>query len=205
MKKTLYVYRHGNTDFNKKGIFQGSRINSSLNDLGREQAKRFFEKYQHLPFEVVLTSRQDRAIQTAQPFLSAGIPHEIHSGLQEMNWGSLEGRPLTSQDRREVAKINLDWKEGRLESKWPNGDSALDMQLRLRSLLTHIEQRPEQLLLLCTHARTMKCLASLVYFGEVGQSEEFHTSNTGLYILELDTDNHERPYHFLKENDTSHL
>lgn len=205
MKKTLYVYRHGNTDFNKKGIFQGSRINSSLNDLGREQAKRFFEKYQHLPFEVVLTSRQDRAIQTAQPFLSAGIPHEIHSGLQEMNWGSLEGRPLTSQDRREVAKINLDWKEGRLESKWPDGDSALDMQHRLLVLLEHIKQRPEELMLLCTHARTMKCLASLVYHGDVGQSEEFHISNTGLYVLELDTDNLIQPYRFLTVNDTSHL
>jgi probable phosphoglycerate mutase len=32
-KKTIYLIRHGQTDFNKQGIVQGSGVDSSLNDV----------------------------------------------------------------------------------------------------------------------------------------------------------------------------
>ena len=36
MEKWIYIIRHGETDYNKAGMVQGSGIDSDLNDLGRK-------------------------------------------------------------------------------------------------------------------------------------------------------------------------
>ncbi len=38
--KHLYIVRHGETDFNLKGIIQGRLIDADLNETGQNQAKR---------------------------------------------------------------------------------------------------------------------------------------------------------------------
>ena len=46
--KEIYFIRHGQTDENSLGIRQGSEINSELNELGRQQAKKsgkYLKKY----------------------------------------------------------------------------------------------------------------------------------------------------------------
>ncbi|MEM6877731.1 MAG: histidine phosphatase family protein, partial [Bacteroidota bacterium] len=35
LKQTVYIVRHGQTDYNLRGIVQGSGVDSSLNDTGR--------------------------------------------------------------------------------------------------------------------------------------------------------------------------
>ena len=50
MKKRLFLVRHGQTDFNLKGIIQGGGVDSSINEKGREQAQAFFEKYKNEDF-----------------------------------------------------------------------------------------------------------------------------------------------------------
>lgn len=38
MKKNLYIFRHGQTDFNLHNIWQGCQCNPDLNETGRRQA-----------------------------------------------------------------------------------------------------------------------------------------------------------------------
>ncbi|MFW5879460.1 MAG: histidine phosphatase family protein, partial [bacterium] len=56
MLKTIYLIRHGQTDYNKKGIVQGSGIDASLNDLGRQQAEAFYDAYRNMPFDKIYIS-----------------------------------------------------------------------------------------------------------------------------------------------------
>ena len=51
MTKKIYITRHGQTDFNKKGIVQGSGVDSDLNETGRLQAEAFFKKFKDHPFD----------------------------------------------------------------------------------------------------------------------------------------------------------
>jgi bisphosphoglycerate-dependent phosphoglycerate mutase len=39
--KDIYLIRHGETDYNRLGVVQGSGIDADLNDLGRRQAQAF--------------------------------------------------------------------------------------------------------------------------------------------------------------------
>ncbi|HMR56571.1 MAG TPA: histidine phosphatase family protein, partial [Cyclobacteriaceae bacterium] len=54
--KKIYLIRHGQTDFNLKGIVQGSGVDSSLNDRGRAQAEAFYETYKNIAFDKIYTS-----------------------------------------------------------------------------------------------------------------------------------------------------
>jgi len=73
MKKIIYIVRHGETDFNRKGIVQGGGVDAPLNELGRQQAQAFYDIYKDVLFEIVLTSKLQRTHQTVQPFLEMGL------------------------------------------------------------------------------------------------------------------------------------
>ncbi|MBT8326099.1 MAG: histidine phosphatase family protein, partial [Bacteroidia bacterium] len=90
-KKTIYIIRHGETDYNKQGIIQGSGIDSSLNDTGRLQSEMFYEAYNHLHFDNIYTSALKRTQESIHPFVRAGRKYEIIPELNEINWGIFEG------------------------------------------------------------------------------------------------------------------
>lgn len=69
--KEIYIIRHGETDWNNKGLSQGSRNNIKLNKNGKEQAKKtgkYLNKFRQIDsnFDVILSSPMDRAKQTAE-------------------------------------------------------------------------------------------------------------------------------------------
>ena len=45
--REIFLVRHGETDFNKAGIVQGRGVNSSINENGQLQAKKFFEHFKN--------------------------------------------------------------------------------------------------------------------------------------------------------------
>ncbi len=61
----IYIVRHGQTDWNVEGIYQG-RIDIPLNKTGIEQAKRTREKLRGIKFDKVFSSPLKRAFETAQ-------------------------------------------------------------------------------------------------------------------------------------------
>ena len=69
----LYIIRHGETDFNKRGIIQGRGVNSDLNDHGISQARSFYKAYHHIEFDKVITSTLKRTHQTVQSFIDVMI------------------------------------------------------------------------------------------------------------------------------------
>ena len=42
---TLYLVRHGETEYNRRGIMQGGGIDSTLNATGREQARALARRF----------------------------------------------------------------------------------------------------------------------------------------------------------------
>lgn len=62
--KKIFVTRHGETDFNKKGRYLG-RTDEPLNRIGIGQAKKLAEKTSALDIEIIYCSPLKRAIETA--------------------------------------------------------------------------------------------------------------------------------------------
>ena len=67
---SLYIMRHGKTDWNEKHKIQG-RTDIPLNDEGRKMAAAAAEEYKDIHFDICFCSPLIRAKETAQIFLSA--------------------------------------------------------------------------------------------------------------------------------------
>lgn len=84
--------RHGQTDWNRDGLLQGSS-DIPLNDTGRAQARDAFMTLRSRPWDVVVSSPLKRARETARIIAEGlGIPlGPAYPGLAERDYGSLEG------------------------------------------------------------------------------------------------------------------
>ncbi|MFY0644265.1 MAG: histidine phosphatase family protein [Bacteroidia bacterium] len=201
-KKTIYIIRHGETDFNKRGIIQGSGVDSNLNQIGIEQAEKFFKAYHHIPFHKIYSSELKRTIQSVQPFIDAGFKHEAFAALNEISWGMLEGLVSTPQSHKAYIHMLEDWKAGLLDRSVADGESPNALQKRQKcGMIELMKREDEQTILLCTHGRAMRSLLSLLTEEPLSNMDQFKHSNLCLYILEQ-----EGEYFQIKErNSIAHL
>jgi probable phosphoglycerate mutase len=94
----LAMVRHGQTQYNLKGIIQG-RIDNPLNDHGKDQAKKvgtFLNNRKH-NFDAILSSPLSRALETA--FIIKNelkMHHSIHviQRFVERDFNLLDGKPV---------------------------------------------------------------------------------------------------------------
>ena len=200
--KKIYLIRHGQTDYNKRGIVQGSGVDTSLNEYGREQARAFFEKYKGIPFDRIYTSALKRSQESVRMFIETGIPLEVHSGLNEINWGNKEGQPITPEEDEYYHYILDQWKEGNIELQIQGGESPVDVTNRLIPVVDKIKSREsENTILICMHGRAMRILLCYLLDYPLTRMDNFEHTNLGLYIVNYTNGG------FAVElaNDTSHL
>lgn len=92
MPRVLYVARHGETDWNVAGRWQG-HTDVPLNSMGRLQAKALADRLRTLPLRAAVASDLSRAQETALIVAGAlgfGVPY-VDPGLRERSFGPFEG------------------------------------------------------------------------------------------------------------------
>ncbi len=100
MKTTLYLIRHGETDWNLTGRWQG-HADIPLNAIGRAQARRLAERIgaRGPRFDAIFSSDLQRAWETASILgQAADLPPQPLPALREIDVGSWSG--LTSAEVR---------------------------------------------------------------------------------------------------------
>lgn len=199
--KELYIIRHGETDFNRQGIVQGSGVNSSLNENGRLQALKFFQKYKNIPFDYVYTSTLKRTQESVQHFINQGITWRVRGELREIGWGIHEGKKATKESAEQYKDLINKWKNGNLEAKLEKGESAASMISRLNKFINEIKNTDFNRALICSHGRTLRCLMCLLNNDDLREMENYHHWNTSLYIVELKDD----IFKIRLRNDLTHL
>ena len=90
----FYLIRHGETDWNKAGRYQG-RTNIDLNAEGREQARLLGERFRFLPLDALYVSPLNRAVETANEVArTTGITPVTDEHFIEINFGEWEGHTI---------------------------------------------------------------------------------------------------------------
>ena len=183
--RTIFLLRHGQTDFNVRGIVQGSGVDSSLNDTGRWQAARFFAAYGHVPFDKVYTSALRRTHESVQQFLDLGLPHEAHAGLNEISWGVREGTRITIEEDAEYRQVLAGWVAGDTHTRLTGGESPEEVAARQRPFIELLKAREtEETVLVCMHGRDMRVMLCQLLNYPLSCMEGFEHSNLCLYKLE---------------------
>lgn len=200
--KKIYIIRHGQTDFNLRGIVQGSGVDSSLNDTGRAQANAFFQAYQHVGFDKIYTSKLVRTRESVQQFIGKGIPYEMLEGLNEISWGTREGQEITPEEDAYYHWMIEEWQKGNTFQRIDGGESPDDVARRQQVALRHImKNESERTVLICMHGRAMRILLCQLLNYPLSSMDTFEHKNLCLYQLDYTGS----MFAVKKHNDTGHL
>ena len=108
----LLLARHGETDWNRDGRFQG-HADPPLNERGRRQARAHAELLAGEPIEAVYSSDLLRAQETAQIVATQlGLEVVVDPQLRERDVGEWSGLTRAEIDERFPNQIQA-WREGR--------------------------------------------------------------------------------------------
>lgn len=123
----LLLVRHGETDWNRQGRFQG-QIDIPLNDNGRAQAAAAGTYLRKLIFQRAYTSSMSRPRQTAEGILShhPGVPLTSVRDLVEIGHGQWEGC-LESEIEDGWADLLAAWKQAPETVQMPDGETIHDV------------------------------------------------------------------------------
>jgi phosphoserine phosphatase len=126
----LLLVRHGETDWNRQGRFQG-QIDIPLNANGRAQAEAAGSFLAPVPIQRAYTSSLARPRQTAEAILAShpGVPLTSTSGLVEIGHGLWEGR-LEREIGEGWPQLLADWKRAPETVQMPEGETIHDVWQR---------------------------------------------------------------------------
>ncbi len=96
MGMTIYLFRHGETDWNKAKRLQG-QSDIPLNAFGRELALKTSEALKGVRFDAAFSSPLCRASETARIILAGSkTPLTLDARLKEINFGEWEGQEFAA-------------------------------------------------------------------------------------------------------------
>jgi uncharacterized phosphatase len=150
----IYVIRHGLTEMNKKGIFNGT-IDEDLSVEGLEQAKVVASS---VPKDIkhIYSSSLKRAKQTAEilnTFLK--VPISFYDELMEVNMGDFNGQVFTEERKKKHKSLQYDWRSA-------GGESLSEVKERVLNLLREVKkQSKDGEALLVTHGGIVRLLSFL--------------------------------------------
>ena len=133
----LYVIRHGATESNENGIWQGSELNTPLCGKGRDQARAIGGMLAGRGIERVFASDLARAQETAA-ILSRriGVPVETVEALREVKLGAWSG--MTREEAYAAYPEFLQHPERLIDSAPPGGETQLDVLARAQAAFAGI-------------------------------------------------------------------
>ena len=133
----LYVVRHGETDFNRAGRYQGQR-ESDLTEVGLRQAEALAAALARCPAQHVASSPLRRCTQTAQAIAAArGLAVTADSRLLEIAHGTWEGRLRREIERDDPQRMNA-WRAAPQTVTFEGGESLTDVEARWRAFAASV-------------------------------------------------------------------
>ncbi len=127
MIQRVYIFRHGQTDWNAEGRFQG-HIDVPLNDTGREQAAGLIPQLSGRGVRGIISSDLSRARETAQIVAAGlGVPVFTDHGLREAHLGRAQGLTTEEIAAQFGEKLLSRWRSGDVtdaDVAYPDGESG---------------------------------------------------------------------------------
>jgi broad specificity phosphatase PhoE len=146
---TLLLARHGETEWNREGRWQGW-ADPPLNETGQRQARELAEQLRSTPFDAVYSSDLQRAHETAMIVAEPhGVPVVADPGLREIDVGSWSGLTRAEIDERFPGRER------------PDGETREEHLTRVLHTVERIARaHAGERLLIVSHGGTMRALRS---------------------------------------------
>jgi 2,3-bisphosphoglycerate-dependent phosphoglycerate mutase len=152
---TLYLVRHGETEWNAQRRVQG-HMDVPLNARGRGQAAAAAAELAGQPLGAVIASDLSRAIDTAAPIAAAhGLEVQIEQLLRERDFGRAEGRFDADLELEYGEQLLSYWRDP--DAPFPEGESIREHQQRVSGYLEQLlADPPAEAIALVSHGGTVR-------------------------------------------------
>jgi broad specificity phosphatase PhoE len=199
---TLYLARHGETEWNVEKRMQGWK-DSLLTEKGKNDAISLGKRLESVELEAIYTSTSKRAVDTAQLVCGErNIPIYYDEDLREIHLGDWEGKTHGEIKQLDPDGFECFWNKPHLYSP-KNGESFTDVQKRAFAAIQRIVTlHPSGNVLIVTHGVVLKTL--LARFKNMSIERLWETRvmhGTSLTVVNVN----EGEYRVLLEGDVSHL
>jgi probable phosphoglycerate mutase len=172
----IYLVRHGQTEFNRERRIQG-HVDSPLTELGVRQAKAVARLLADLIRDPdgwrIVSSPLGRARSTAEIVAGklGGLPVELDARLQEMSWGSFDGRLRAEMEAEHPDTFG---KTGWAFDAPTDGESYEDVTARVGAWLAELPPEPDRKIIAVAHGisgRVLRGLYANLPRDEAGQQD----------------------------------
>jgi broad specificity phosphatase PhoE len=195
---TLFLARHGQTDWNAMRRFQGES-DVGLSERGRAQAGALGRAFSGRRLAAVYTSPLLRARETAAIAVGdAALPVTAVEALRELSLGQWEGRTV-DEIRREEGDPYLAWLRAPHDCPPPGGEPLDQVAARVREALARIAaaHRPGEEVLIVAHGGVISVYVCALLGSSFNSLWRLRVDNCSLTVV--------KPPRLVSINDTAHL
>lgn len=139
-KLQIYLFRHGQTTYNRDKIFTGSK-DAKLTSLGKKQANTISKKLKHKKFQAAFHTNLSRSRDTLNIILKSH-PECLFlvedKRITERSYGKLEGKSHYSIIRK-YGQEKFDLWHRSFNTRPPGGESFKDVEKRVKSFIKDLK------------------------------------------------------------------
>jgi broad specificity phosphatase PhoE len=181
------LVRHGQTDWNLEGRYQG-QSDIPLNEIGRNQVRVLAQKIKGCSFSAIYTSDLERAYETARILAaSLRLPVICDSRLREINQGQWEGQLV---DDIKIRFAGL-WQQRTLDPaslRPPGGETVAEVAKRVYATMDDITHlHPNTSVLVSSHGLVLATVICKVRGIPLGQAYSVIPNNAEPIWLEWES------------------
>jgi broad specificity phosphatase PhoE len=181
---TLYIVRHGETEWNVKKIIQGHE-DIPLNKKGEAQAKKLAKKLRHIKFDAVFSSDLIRSKRTAEIIiLEKKLAVQTTKALKERYFGKYQGRSFSVNNEMTKLINNLKMVIGPGAKEVESDEKIIS---RLTTFLREVAAAyVNKTILIVSHGGPMRTLLIHLGFATYDNFTEGHIDNLAYIKLKSD-------------------
>ncbi len=185
----LILVRHGESEWNKIGRYQGQE-DAPLSELGQQQAQALAQRLKREKLDVIYASPLQRANNTARaiaefhpdvPFIDDSALLEIHHG----DWQGLYSPDVKAQYGAELRE----WQYFPTRSQMPNGESFSNILKRVIDFKERVlSERSNQTVVFSTHDVVVKILVADALGINMDRINRLWITNASISVIEYGED-----------------
>jgi broad specificity phosphatase PhoE len=192
----IYLVRHGETDWNTRGLMQGGGFDIELNAVGRQQAAMVGDALAGIPIAAIVSSHLMRASETAD-IIHTRFPDAkrlVLNEFGEMRFGSFEGLairgPEVMPQTIEQLKTLKEKMKRDANARCPGGgESTAEVETRSKQGLSKVLQEiseEQRHIVIVAHGRTNKVLLASLLLGNALKFGSIQQENACINVIDLD-------------------
>jgi probable phosphoglycerate mutase len=198
----LFMVRHGETEWNKVGRFQG-QSNQRLNERGLAQARDTAKAAISWKPTALYSSPLCRTMQVAEEISRlVGLPIIAEPRLKELDLGDLEG--VTGEEMRAGwPQVYQTWRNDPQAVVMPRGESLAQLQERAWQAFLNLEKahHPDEVIALVSHNFAIRAICTKLLGMPLSHFHRMYLSLGSISIMESG----QMGWRLLTYNSTCHL